>query len=89
MPSELHVKIFESVHGFFCLNAGDVTLVCNPSTREVTALPLTDPEFPAGLQGGIDSFAALGYDPASKQYKVLKTWILYARYDGTPGLGDT
>ncbi|KAL3731541.1 hypothetical protein ACJRO7_028426 [Eucalyptus globulus] len=81
MPSET-VKISEGIHGFVCLDAGGLTRVCNPSTREVAALPLTSPDFPDDLQGEVSSFAALGYDPTSKQYKVLKTWILYSPYGG-------
>ncbi|KAF8036272.1 hypothetical protein BT93_C2097 [Corymbia citriodora subsp. variegata] len=76
MPSEVTGDISEGVHGFVCLDDGDLTRVCNPSTREVAVLPPTGPDFPADLCGEIDSFAALGYDPASKRYKVLKTWIL-------------
>ncbi|KAF8036273.1 hypothetical protein BT93_C2098 [Corymbia citriodora subsp. variegata] len=76
MPSEVTGDISEGVHGFVCLDDGDLTRVCNPSTREVAVLPPAGPDFPADLCGEIDSFAALGYDPASKRYKVLKTWIL-------------
>ncbi|KAF8036270.1 hypothetical protein BT93_C2095 [Corymbia citriodora subsp. variegata] len=82
MPSGPHVKVLGSINGFICLNDEDLTHLCNPSTREIAALPLTGPNFPAHLLGKIESFAALGYDPASKRYKVLKTWILYLQYGG-------
>lgn len=82
MPTGSHVEILESINGFICLNDQDLTRVCNPTTREVAALPLTGPDFPANLQGEIESFAVLGYDPASKQYKVLKTWILFVNSGG-------
>ncbi|KAF8036271.1 hypothetical protein BT93_C2096 [Corymbia citriodora subsp. variegata] len=64
LPPDLLAKILKSIHSFFILADRDLTLVCNPSTRE----------------GNIESFAALGYDPASKQYKVLKTWILHVQH---------
>ncbi|KAL3741227.1 hypothetical protein ACJRO7_016800 [Eucalyptus globulus] len=81
MPSDT-AEISEGIHGFICLDDGGLTCVCNPSTREVAALPLTSPDFPDDLQGEMSSFATLGYDSASKQYKVLKTWNLYSPYGG-------
>ncbi|XP_030549123.1 F-box protein At5g65850-like [Rhodamnia argentea] len=68
----------QSVNGLICFDVGDLTYLCNLSTREVRALPPTYPDFPVHLHRGIHSFSALGFDPVAMQYKVMKTWVLNA-----------
>ncbi|KAF8036274.1 hypothetical protein BT93_C2099 [Corymbia citriodora subsp. variegata] len=65
----------QSVNGLIWFDIGDLTYLCNISTREVRVLPPTGPDFPAHLHRGIHSFSALGFDPVTRRYKVMKTWV--------------
>ncbi|KAL3729329.1 hypothetical protein ACJRO7_026438 [Eucalyptus globulus] len=66
---------WQSVNGLICYDIGDLTYLCNISTREVRALPPAGPDFPVHLHRGMHSFSALGFDPVTRRYKVMKTWV--------------
>lgn len=68
----------QSVNDLICFEIGDLTYLCNISTREVKALLPTGPDFPIHLHCNICSFSALGFDPVTEQHKVMKTWVLNA-----------
>lgn len=62
----LTVEESQSVNGLICFKIGDLTYVCNISTREVKALLPSGHDLPVHLHCNIRSFSALGFDPITK-----------------------
>ncbi|KAK7363913.1 hypothetical protein VNO77_06075 [Canavalia gladiata] len=62
---QVHMKLVNSSHGLVCLRSHYLYYVCNPLFGEILALP--PPPTVDYLR-----FAAFGFDPVSKQYKLVQ-----------------
>lgn len=73
-PEYAEAKVLDTVMGLTCFAAKGITYFWNLRTREITALPQAEPDFP--INSRVEIFTSLGFDPVKRQYKILKTWTL-------------
>lgn len=67
----------QSVNGIVCMDFGICSTVCNPSTRQAISLPFVCPKGSPAATSTYFCVNSFGFDPVTKQYKVLNSWANY------------
>ncbi|KAF2323782.1 hypothetical protein GH714_036899 [Hevea brasiliensis] len=67
----------QSINGIVCMDFGLCATLCNPSTRQAITLPLVCSKTSKAASSTYYCVNSLGFDPVSKQYKVLNSWRNY------------
>ncbi|KAL5826153.1 hypothetical protein ACOSQ3_017996 [Xanthoceras sorbifolium] len=69
----------QSLNGLVCLDFGICAKICNPSTRQAITLPFVIPVSSPSASSTYFCVNSFGFDPVTKQYKVLNSWKVPGR----------
>ncbi|KAK3222688.1 hypothetical protein Dsin_009713 [Dipteronia sinensis] len=71
----------KSLNGLLCLDFGICAQICNPSTRQAITLPFVVPVNSPSASSTYFCVNSFGFDPVTKQYKVLNSWKIPGKDD--------